>query len=61
MSEQDERWTGQCWKYRTTQVRGSHEGDDRVVREHLDKRAKEGWELVSANAVQMLFVGIRMS
>jgi hypothetical protein len=44
------------WRYRTTAMRDSEEGDKETIEEHLDQWAKAGWELVSANAVQFVIV-----
>ncbi len=51
---------GQRWRYRHTWMseRPDHvEQDTKDINAHVDKWAQDGWELVSANAVQMLFIG----
>ena len=49
---------GERWSYRASWLAPA-EGEDALalVNEHLEQWAKSGWELVSANAVQMLFIG----
>jgi hypothetical protein len=44
------------WRYRTTWVRESEDGDREAIDKHLSELAEAGWELVNANAVQFLMV-----
>jgi hypothetical protein len=44
------------WHYRTSWARVSEEGDEARMQKHLDNWAAAGWELLSANAVQMLSI-----
>ena len=44
------------WRYRSTWMRESEDGDGEAIEKHLDQWADAGWELVSANAVQYLMV-----
>jgi hypothetical protein len=45
---------GERWHYRTSWARVSEEGDEARMQKHLENWAAVGWELLSANAVQIL-------